>query len=403
MGAQINIKSCCETYCNQNKDFKDQFCEQCHLQIVSLSPRYADKENSKEPIINKTCQCGKTNSANQKSNIHLQLPGYPKESDIKNLNDYNVNEDYKKSITAVFNRLENESAHNFANRENKEKEKEKFENGKDLDLINLNQVRKATSGTKGKDKENKGEKSLGQDDNSNNKKIKEKESKLRVINEQTETKESQKEQNFILNKLKDKTDNESSIEAKSKEGKEGKENNIGLSSNHNLKNYTFSSESNSLVKCDYFIKSMIRNKDSTKKLNPNNMSFMPKQLNYSPNEIILAGEFYFNYCTINTRLQRTKTKEVSHTKRYVLLTRLSLKFSRNKNTYISFGTIFNEIKLHDITKFDLIKNPFSKIHLYTINITYGKENFEISISSEDEKEVESWFKLVNYLMKSNFF
>lgn len=408
--SQYNIKSCCCKDDKANEEYKDKWCDTCHLHIQDPNINYIinnTNDNNIKQEIKQICQCNhpipvinSINNAYMNNNYYNNI----NEKDLKNANDYNVNKpsslnkisEINKSVTAVFNKLENNThSQKTVNKSNKDNNDNKII--KEID----NNKKKVKEEAKAEEKKAKKVNKNSINDN-NNKDI-----------------ETNPEQNFILNKLKQHNNQDNSDSSLSNTNKNSNNNNNPLqvnkkpSSNQNLasnntsqnqkclKNYTFSSENNSLLKCDYFIRSMIKNKDGSSKM-VNNLQFLPKHFTGNQNDIILANEFYFNFYTINNRLQRTKTKEVSQTKRYVILTRISLKFSRNKNTFISFGTFFNEIKLHDITKIELIKNPFSKIHLYTINITYGKENFDISISSEDEKEVESWFKLINYLMKSNF-
>jgi len=165
------------------------------------------------------------------------------------------------------------------------------------------------------------------------------------------------------------------------------------------KNLTFKCQTNNLIKTDQIVDFMINRKDSSQIPKP---VFLPKRINISPNDVILEGEFYFTNFIINNKLQRTKTKDVNQAKRYVIMSRNSLKLAKSKNIYISFGSIFNEVQLIDITKCELVKNPFSKFHLYTINIKFGKDNYEFSLSSEDEKEVETWYKIINLLIKSEY-
>lgn len=398
--AQYTIKSCC---CKDEKiveEVRDKWCENCHLHILDPNNMNSHSQSS----INEFCKCTipkvMTNNANNPYLNMINMENPYNENEVKNANDYNANNnnnkisEINKSVTAVFNKFDNNNSHSqkAINTSNNNQHNSKNNNHKIKEIDNTNQIKTNSINNNEKHKE---EAKTDEKCNSNNNK-----------NSIKNNNNANEDQNFILSKLKKHNNQEESDSSKRNETPNSNNTNIVKPGNSNhttkcLKNYTFSSENNSLLKCDNFIRSIIRNKDgSNKKIN--DLQFIPNQKISVQAEYILANEFYFNFYAINNKLQRNKTKEVSQTKRYVLLTRISLRFSRNKNTFISFGTIFNEIKLYDITKIELIKNPFSKIHLYTINITYGKENFEISISSEDEKEVESWFKLINYLMKSNF-
>lgn len=166
-------------------------------------------------------------------------------------------------------------------------------------------------------------------------------------------------------------------------------------SNNNLKNYTFSSETNNLVKGDQILRCMIKSKESN---NQHFTPFIPKASNKA-DEVILQFEFMVNNYTINNKLNRTKTKNLSNIHRYVLLTRQSLKICKSKDHYISYGTTLSEIMISHITNIELVKNPFSKIMLHTLNITQGKENTQFSLSSEDGKEVEIWLRVLNFLQK----
>ena len=165
---------------------------------------------------------------------------------------------------------------------------------------------------------------------------------------------------------------------------------------NSLKNYTFSSEANNLIKGENILKNLMKNKDYVK---PNNY-YIPKIINNSPDEILLQFEFIVNNYSINNKIYRTKTKNLSPTSKYVLLSRLAIKICKSRDYYISYGTTISEVLLSHITLIELIKNPFSKIMLHTINITYGKENIQFSLSSEDGKEVEIWYHLISFLIKS---
>lgn len=165
---------------------------------------------------------------------------------------------------------------------------------------------------------------------------------------------------------------------------------------NSLKNYTFSSEANNLIKGENILKNLMKNKDYVK---PNNY-YIPKIINNSPDEILLQFEFIVNNYSINNKIFRTKTKNLSPTSKYVLLSRLAIKICKSRDYYISYGTTISEVLLSHITLIELIKNPFSKIMLHTINITYGKDNIQFSLSSEDGKEVEIWYHLISFLIKS---
>ena len=105
---------------------------------------------------------------------------------------------------------------------------------------------------------------------------------------------------------------------------------------------------------------------------------------------------------INNTLNRMKTVEVSRNKKYILLTRTHIKLYKNKNIYISYGSIEEEYKINDIVKCEFMNNPFRKMKLYTINFIHGKNNLEFSISSENQSDIETWFKLIKFLMNSSF-
>lgn len=162
-----------------------------------------------------------------------------------------------------------------------------------------------------------------------------------------------------------------------------------------LSNYTFSNESNSLVKDNQTLKIFFKSKDTHQSLK---MSHIPKQTS-RPDEIILQSEFTVNNYTINNKLVKTKTKTLSNVSKYVLLTRLSIKICKSRDYYISYGTSLIEVMISHITSLQYTKNPFSKSTLHTINIIYGKEGVQFSISSEDGKEVEIWHKVLQFLLK----
>lgn len=176
--------------------------------------------------------------------------------------------------------------------------------------------------------------------------------------------------------------------------------NNSINAGNNLKNYTFSSETNSLIKgADHILRSMMmKSKESTKKVSSE--YFTPKIITNKPDEVILQMEAMVNNYTINNKLSKTKTKNLNYHMKYVLLTRMAIKVCKSKDSYISFGTTLFEIIISYITNIELTKNPFSKIMLHTINITFGKDNQKISISSEDGKGIDSLFKVLNFLIKS---
>lgn len=162
-----------------------------------------------------------------------------------------------------------------------------------------------------------------------------------------------------------------------------------------LSNYTFSNDSNSLVKDNHALRIFMRSKDPDQSLK---LSYIPRQ-STKPDEIILQSEFMVNNYTINNKLVKTKTKNLTNVSKYVLLTRLSIKICKSRDYYISYGTSLIEVMIPHITSVEYTKNPFSKSTLHTINIIYGKENVQFSISSEDGKEVEIWYKVLQFLLK----
>ena len=195
--------------------------------------------------------------------------------------------------------------------------------------------------------------------------------------------------NTIKNKLEEKSsniqkDNESQVQENPKK-------------TECLHSYTFKNDAN-LVSISNN-QNIFDGNESYTKIKP---IFIPKRISIYPDDVLMQSEFYYNTYVINNKLHRAKTKEVSMTKRFAILTRTHIKFSKSKNIYISYGHIFSEIRLPDIVKCEIVKNPFSKIRLYTINIKYGKESGEISLSSEDEKETEAWYKILSHFQKSVF-
>lgn len=160
------------------------------------------------------------------------------------------------------------------------------------------------------------------------------------------------------------------------------------------KNFTFSSDSNNLLKSENAYRTLLRKKGTYNNLK---LGFIPRQ-NCRPDEIVMQSEFIVNNYPINNKLTKTKTKNLSNIHKYVLLTRLSIKICKSKDYYISYGTSLTEIMMVHITYLEYTKNPFSKVTLHTINITYGKDNIHFSISSEDGKEIEIWYKLMNFML-----
>lgn len=165
-------------------------------------------------------------------------------------------------------------------------------------------------------------------------------------------------------------------------------------------NFTFSKETKSFV--NNIIQNNANNCQVNKNLNPFLNFISYKSIANSPDEVILQNEFYFNSKMINNTINRMKTVEVSRNKKYILLTRTHIKLYKNKNIYISYGSIEEEYKLNDIIKCEFINNPFRKMKLYTINFLHGKSNLEFSISSENQSDIETWFKLIKFLMNSSF-
>lgn len=165
---------------------------------------------------------------------------------------------------------------------------------------------------------------------------------------------------------------------------------------NNLKNYTFSAEANNLLKTDVILKNILAN---DMKITSNQNNYIPKIIESRPGQVLLQYEFNVNNYIINNKISRTKTKNLSSASKYVLLTRHAIKICKSRDYYVSYGTSLTEVPLSHITNIELIKNPFSKIMLHTINITYGRDNIKFSLSSEDGKEVEIWFNLISYLIK----
>lgn len=166
------------------------------------------------------------------------------------------------------------------------------------------------------------------------------------------------------------------------------------------KNFTFSKETST------FVNNIIQINPNQCQINKKGNSFL-NLTNYkvstsSSDEVILQNEFYFNSKMINNTLNRMKTVEVSRNKKYILLTRTHIKLYKNKNIYISYGSIEEEYKINDIVKCEFMNNPFRKMKLYTINFIHGKNNLEFSISSENQSDIETWFKLIKFLMNSSF-
>lgn len=163
-----------------------------------------------------------------------------------------------------------------------------------------------------------------------------------------------------------------------------------------LNNYTFSKDSNGLVKENSHSKSLLRCQDIIKNIK---MSYIPKQISMS-NEIIMQTEFILNSNTntLNNKIVKSKTKNHSNVKRYVLLTRASIKICKSRDYYISYGTCLIEVLISHITGLEYTKNPFSKSTLHTIYIIHGKEGIDLSISSEDGNDVYIWYKILQFLM-----
>ncbi len=181
------------------------------------------------------------------------------------------------------------------------------------------------------------------------------------------------------------------------ESKNKKQSQVTIDSiRNNLKNYTFSAETNNLLKTDIILKNIITNDI---KITTNQYNYLPKLIESRPGQVLLQYEFNVNNYIINNKISRTKTKNLSTASKYVLLTRHNIKICKSRDYYVSYGTSLTEVPLSHITNIELIKNPFSKIMLHTINITYGRDNIKFSLSSEDGKEVEIWYNLISYLIK----
>lgn len=169
------------------------------------------------------------------------------------------------------------------------------------------------------------------------------------------------------------------------------------SSNKNLNN----NMEKEVLKDHSFLRSLIKNKDNTL-INANDaLHYIPKSLNSNPDQILLNYEFIVNNVNITKQLTKTKTNmRVNSNIKYVLLTRHSIKICRSKEFYISYGTAISEIQLSYITCIEITKNPFAKSIIHSLNIIFGKENNHITLSSEDGKEVEIWYKVILYLKKT---
>ena len=167
--------------------------------------------------------------------------------------------------------------------------------------------------------------------------------------------------------------------------------------NNNLKNYTFSSETNNLIKgSDNYLRFLFKNNE--KNNNNNSFKYIPKLMSNKADDAIFQMDCIVNNYSINNKLIKTKTKNLNQNIKYVLLTSHSIKIYKSKDYYISYGKTITDILLSHITNIELVKNPFSKIMLHSINLTYGEDNCKLSLSSIEGKDIELWYKLIKFFV-----
>lgn len=170
-----------------------------------------------------------------------------------------------------------------------------------------------------------------------------------------------------------------------------------LRSHKRVKSYNLFSDSKILIKNDLANKANNNNKNDSSS-NLININYYQNIIHNNPEEIILQSDFIFSKMVLNTKLKKAFIEDVRKHTKHLIMTKIAIKIYKSKNSYI-IDSNHEEINIKDITKIELITNLFSKIQLYTINFIFGKTNSEISISSDDLKKSELWFKFLEFLIK----
>lgn len=154
---------------------------------------------------------------------------------------------------------------------------------------------------------------------------------------------------------------------------------------YNLKNYTFSSETNHLINSETVLSNVFnsRSRDYSTK----DISFSNITTHSNNNEIIMQDEFCI--------LKKLKSKTL-YVDRYFILTRQAVKCFKSKDYFISFSSHMFEIKLSEVEKCTLCKDPFNNKDMIYIHIVHGNSQ-SLIISTEKNRIATAWIKMMNFM------
>lgn len=153
---------------------------------------------------------------------------------------------------------------------------------------------------------------------------------------------------------------------------------------HNFQNYTFSSETNTLVKSEITNVFNQRKADQSVKDFSVNLNF--KFCASNPDEIIMHDEF---------SLLRSMTSKTLYPNRYFILTKRVIRCFKSKNYYVSFGYHMFEIQFSEIRKFEMTTNPFNMKKMAYLELHYNTSDC-IVFATENLPVARAWANMINY-------